>query len=109
MSAVELPEIETPVPRFAEWQEYAACSGRLELFFGKVAERPQARERREVKARKLCDTCVVRQPCRQFARDNHEYGFWGGENEEERHLAGYALTAPIGVRVRLARDDAAAS
>jgi WhiB family redox-sensing transcriptional regulator len=43
------------------------------------------------------------------ARDNREYGFWGGENEEERHLAGYELTAPIGVRVRLAREESTAS
>ena len=28
----------------------------------------------------------------------HEYGFWGGESEEERHAAGYRLIAPIGVR-----------
>jgi WhiB family transcriptional regulator, redox-sensing transcriptional regulator len=100
-------EIDTPVPRGWDWREFAACRGRLELFFGKVAERPQARERREAKARKLCDACVVRIPCRDFARENHEYGFWGGENEEERHLAGYPLTAAIGVRVRLAREQAA--
>ena len=107
MSAVELPEIETPVPRGHEWREYAACRGRLELFFGKVAERPQARERREAKANQLCSTCVVRQPCRQFARENREYGFWGGENEEDRYLAGFPVTAAIGVRVRLAREEAA--
>jgi WhiB family redox-sensing transcriptional regulator len=109
MSAVELPEIESRLPRGVDWQEYAACKGRLELFFGKVAERPQARQRREAKARVLCDTCVVRQPCRQFARDNLEYGYWGGENEEDRYLAGYQVTAAIGVRVRLARDEAVAS
>ena len=105
MSAVE---IDAPMTRGTDWRELAACNGRLELFFGKVAERPQARERREAKARKLCDMCVVRQPCRQFARENREYGFWGGENEEERYLAGYPLSAAIGVRVRLAREEAAA-
>ena len=105
MSAVEIDDLELPLrlPRGVDWQEYAACEGRLELFFGKM------RARREAKAQKLCDACVVRQPCRQFARDNREYGFWGGENEEERHLAGYELTAPIGVRVRLAREESAAS
>ncbi|HSM67656.1 MAG TPA: WhiB family transcriptional regulator [Ilumatobacteraceae bacterium] len=107
MSAVEWPEIEIQLPRGVDWREYAACGGRLELFFGKVAERPQARMRREAKARKLCDTCVVRQPCRDFARENREYGFWGGENEEDRYLAGYPVTAAIGVRVRLAREEAA--
>ena len=106
---MELPEIDMPIPRGADWQEYSACHGHLELFFGKVAERPQARERREAKAQKLCDTCVVRQPCRQFAREHLEYGYWGGENEEDRYLAGYQVTAAIGVRVRLARAEAAAS
>ena len=75
MSAVEIVDdddvdLPMPLPRGVDWQEYAACKGRLELFFGKVAERPQMRARREAKAKKLCDVCVVRQPCRQFARDN---------------------------------------
>lgn len=102
MSAVE---IDPPLARGTDWRDFAACSGRLELFFGKVAERPQARVRREAKARKLCDTCVVRQPCRTFARENREYGYWGGENEEDRYLAGFPVTAAIGVRVRLARQE----
>ena len=106
MSAIEIPEIEASAPG-DEWREHAACRGRLELFFGKVAERPQARARREAKANRLCDVCVVRRPCRQFARENREYGFWGGENEEDRYLAGFPVTAAIGVRVRLAREEAA--
>jgi hypothetical protein len=32
---------------------------------------------------------------------NHEYGYWGGESEEDRHLAGFTVSAPIGVRARL--------
>ncbi len=35
--------------------------------------------------------------CKEFARENHEYGFWGGESEDERHNAGFRLNAPIGV------------
>jgi WhiB family redox-sensing transcriptional regulator len=27
---------------------------------------------------------------------------WGGESEEERHLAGFTVAAPIGVRARAA-------
>ena len=38
--------------------------------------------------------------CRSFGRDHHEYGFWGGESEDERHAAGFRLIAPIGVRAR---------
>ena len=35
---------------------------------------------------------------RAFGRRHHEYGMWGGENEEERVLAGFSLHAPIGTR-----------
>jgi WhiB family redox-sensing transcriptional regulator len=72
------------------------------LFFPPRAERPQARARREAQARLLCSTCPVQVQCKQFARSSHEYGFWGGESEEERHLAGYTVAAPIGVRARAA-------
>ncbi len=87
----------------AEWRDLANCSGRTRLFFAPKAERPQARERRETKAERLCLACPVSTPCRQFAREHHEYGFWAGESEEVRHLAGYTVAAPIGVRSRLAQ------
>jgi WhiB family redox-sensing transcriptional regulator len=48
----------------------------------------------------LCTVCTVQSQCREFARSNHEYGFWGGESEEDRHLAGFTVSAPIGVRAR---------
>ncbi|MFM8650659.1 MAG: WhiB family transcriptional regulator, partial [Actinomycetota bacterium] len=76
------------------------CKGRTHLFFPPKAERPQARVRREAQARLLCRTCPVNGDCQSFARDNREYGFWGGESEEERHLAGFTVAAPIGVRAR---------
>lgn len=86
-----------------EWRDFAACRGQTKLFFPKKAERPQARARREAKAHRLCDECPVQEPCRDFARTNREYGFWAGESEEERHLAGFTVAAPIGVRARDAR------
>jgi WhiB family transcriptional regulator, redox-sensing transcriptional regulator len=86
------------------WMDAAACHGHTSLFFPTYAERPQARQRREARARALCDSCVVQETCRSFARENHEYGIWGNENEEERVLAGYSLIAPIGTRnIRRAR------
>lgn len=102
MSAVETLEIRSndDLPRGVDWREYAMCKGRLELFFAKKAERPQARARREARANLLCSACPVRIPCRVFARENHEYGYWGGENEEDRHLLGYTVAAPIGIRAR---------
>jgi len=77
-----------------------ACKGLTSVFFPPSAERPQARERREALARTVCAGCSVMIECRDYARDNHEYGFWGGESEDERHGAGYRLIAPIGIRVR---------
>lgn len=96
-SAVELENLQ---PSSEDWMRVSACRGLTHLFFPSSAERPQARERREATARQVCLTCAVVEPCREFARRNHEYGFWGGESEDERHAAGYRLIAPIGVRAR---------
>lgn len=90
----------TPVHLGDSWREHAACRGHTKLFFPKKAERPQARARREAKAQRLCDACPVREPCQEFARTHREYGYWAGESEEERHLAGYTVAAPIGIRAR---------
>jgi WhiB family redox-sensing transcriptional regulator len=87
----------------SDWRERSNCKGDTRLFFPPKAERPQARARREAKAIRLCSECAVIEPCQQFARENHEYGFWAGESEEERHLAGFTVAAPIGVRSRLAQ------
>jgi WhiB family redox-sensing transcriptional regulator len=82
------------------WMHLAACKGHTRLFFPPKAERPQARERRETRARRICNSCPVMGQCRAFAREHHEYGFWAGESEEDRHLAGFTVSAPIGVRAR---------
>jgi WhiB family transcriptional regulator, redox-sensing transcriptional regulator len=89
-------------PRRDLWMRKAACKGLTSLFFPPSAERPQARDRRESLARSVCASCSVAEICREFARDHHEYGLWGGESEDERHDAGYRLIAPIGTRARLA-------
>jgi WhiB family redox-sensing transcriptional regulator len=102
MVAIETMPFEVPInlARGETWQDHAVCKGRANLFFPPRAERPQARARREAQARLLCGTCPVQTACQQFARSHHEYGFWGGESEEDRHLAGYTVAAPIGVRAR---------
>jgi WhiB family redox-sensing transcriptional regulator len=84
------------------WMSAAACRGLTNLFFPPPAERPQARDRREAAAEAICASCTVQSTCRDFARDHHEYGFWGGESEDQRHAAGYRLIAPIGVRAQQA-------
>lgn len=85
---------------YLDWTHFANCKGKIKLFFAPNAERPQARERREAKARTLCDKCPVQKRCSEFAREHHEYGYWGGESEEKRHLAGFRISAPIGIRAR---------
>ena len=85
-------------PMTNNWIERAACKGMTHLFFPSPAERPQRRKRREDEARQICQSCPVKLPCRDFARNHLEYGLWGAENEDERHMAGYHLPAPIGVR-----------
>lgn len=94
----------TLVSNSTNWTDLAACKGRTALFFPPKAERPQARARREARARQLCAQCSVTGPCREFARANHEYGFWAGESEEDRHLAGFTVAAPIGIRARMPRS-----
>ena len=98
VSAIESSELKLSTS--LNWMDHAVCKGKTNLFFPPKAERPQARVRREAQARLLCRTCPVNDKCQVFARDNREYGFWGGESEEERHLAGYTVAAPIGVRAR---------
>jgi WhiB family redox-sensing transcriptional regulator len=70
-----------------DWMGRAECRGHTNLFFAPLAERPQARERREAKARAICMSCPVLVQCRGFAHEHREHGFWGGESEEERALS----------------------
>ena len=89
-----------------DWREHANCRGHLHLFFAKKAERPEARARREAKAKQLCDDCPVFEECRSFARSTRQYGYWAGESELDRHLLGFHTTAPIGlVSVRPATSN----
>ena len=70
-----------------EWMDRGSCRGRTELFFAPFGEQADARMRREAIARAICTNCEVLSPCREYARDNREQGFWGGENDDERTLA----------------------
>ncbi|MGK0276596.1 MAG: WhiB family redox-sensing transcriptional regulator [Ilumatobacter sp.] len=104
LNVLRLNSFEVTTEHSDDWFASANCRGDTKLFFPPKAERPQARARREAKANRLCTDCIVHSACQQFARDNHEYGFWASESEEERHLAGYTVSAPIGVRTRIARE-----
>lgn len=72
-----------------DWVDEGACKGITHLFFAPPSERPQATERREARARTICNRCPVFNQCREYARNNGEYGFWAGENEFDRAAEGY--------------------
>lgn len=88
-----------------EWTAEAQCSGQSALFFAPPGERPEARAVREAQARTVCMGCPVLVPCRSWARENREYGFWGGESEEERAAAGFRVDMPVGRVARYPRGN----
>lgn len=68
-----------------EWQLYAHCRGRDDLFFHPHGEREPARGQREQAAKALCASCPVRPECAEHALEMAEpYGVWGGVTETER-------------------------
>ena len=91
------------------WMRDGLCRGESDLFFAPFAERPEARVRREAQARDLCSRCHSADPCRQYARENRELGFWGAESEADRATAGFAPTTPIIGRRQVAAERAAAA
>lgn len=87
------------------WTVDAACIGQTDVFFAPAGERPETRVLREARARAICRDCEVVAPCRDWARSMREYGFWGGESEEERAAAGYRVDMPVGRVARYPKGD----
>jgi len=83
----------------------AICRGRTDIFFAPLAERPQTRVRRETLAKSMCRVCPVSNECREYGRNNREYGVWGGEAELERHDAGFELSSPVGLQTRNRKES----
>ena len=90
------------------WTEQAECRGESKLFFAPAGERPEARATREAQARAVCGACPALIDCRDWAREHREYGFWGGESEEERAVAGFRVALPTGRVARVIRTTGAA-
>ncbi len=70
-----------------QWQNRAACRGpQATVFFPPSHfERKDEKAEREERAKAICSTCPVRQPCRAYAIKIREpHGIWGGLNEVER-------------------------
>jgi len=68
------------------WLDRAACRGMdAPLFFAPDDETRPEREIREAKAKAVCQQCLVRGQCLDYAlRNSIRYGVWGGLNPEER-------------------------
>jgi len=76
-----------PGDRSKGWQDDAACRGAdATLFFApNYFERREEKDGREAKAKVICNTCPVREPCLEYAlRSRDPHGIWGGLNELER-------------------------
>lgn len=80
-----------------DWVQHSNCKGLTHLFFGHPSERPQAAARREARASLICQACSVFEQCRNYARQNREFGFWAGENEYDRAALGFG---PLNSRLR---------
>ena len=78
------------------WTVDAECAGQTDLFFAPAGERPETRLLRESRARAICLDCAVVDAVPRWAREHREYGFWGGESEEDRAAAGYRVDMPVG-------------
>ncbi len=69
------------------WQMKAACRGpQAAVFFPPPQfERKDEKLDREARAKEICATCSVKEPCLDYAVSIREpHGIWGGLNESER-------------------------
>ena len=69
------------------WQMKAACRGpQAAVFFPPPQfERKDEKLEREARAKEICATCSVKEPCLDYAVSIREpHGIWGGLNESER-------------------------
>lgn len=69
------------------WQVKAACRGPQALVFfpPSTFERKDEKQDRERRAKAICSTCAVKQPCLDYAlRIREPHGIWGGLSESER-------------------------
>lgn len=72
-----------------DWQTDALCRGNhAHLFFPpNTFERKDDRERRELRAKAICNVCPSQDPCSDYALTIREpFGIWGGLTETDRKV-----------------------
>lgn len=70
-----------------DWQSHGLCRGNhAHLFFPpSTFERKDERERREARAKAICNVCSVQRECCEYALAIREpFGIWGGLTEADR-------------------------
>lgn len=66
------------------WRDHAACRDSAPDLFFPIGATGLALDQIDA-AKAICDGCVVRMDCLEFALEtNQEAGVWGGTSEEER-------------------------
>ena len=61
------------------WRRWSACQGLDPSIFFPVSDEESD------EARAVCEACIVRDDCLEFALENREHeGVWGGATERER-------------------------
>ena len=79
---------ESPRSRRLDWLSEARCKGQpTEIFFAADNERGAKLRRNERRAKQICWSCPVLEPCRTYALNEREpYGIWGALTPSERRL-----------------------
>lgn len=94
MDDIDIDILPPPGP----WRDHGACVGLpTEWFFSERGDSV-------IPGRAVCDGCVVRTPCLEYALDNRIlWGIWGGTSERERRAMRRQRRAdgvPVAVRPR---------
>lgn len=77
------------IPPQPAWYADAPCRGKSGLFYPTANEPASSRIARERRAAVVCAGCDARLACRDWAREQREFGYWGGESEAARTAAGF--------------------
>lgn len=79
-------------PQPEPWMLDAACARvSMELCFPDKGDSRGARE-----AKKVCEGCISREPCLEFALEHGErWGVWGGKSERERRAMRKVASAEV--------------
>lgn len=70
------------MPRWQHHEFEPDCTKAPEAFF--PASTGSANTLEAERAKSICRQCRFRQPCLDWAIENHEWGIWGGTTEDER-------------------------